>query len=188
MHATDYIMSLNLLWDGGVKLCGWVWRSHTRYPLFISCLCQTTRVCSQKKKRMNSLDRKCLDAFTNSKRKESLRLLQQIEHPNRLKNTVDRTLLHFAAQHGWLDIVELLVTKYSCDVDSKDAYSKTPVFLATLNGRLDVVKYLATSCKCDLTIADDNGETPLSEARRHKYKDLVKFLTGELDSNSKPCK
>ena len=142
-------------------------------------------VCTQN---MNSLDRKCLDAFTNSKRKESLRLLQQIEHPNRLKNTVDRTLLHFAAQHGWLDIVELLVTKYSCDVDSKDAYSKTPVFLATLNGHLDVVKYLSTSCKCDLTITDQNGETPLSKARRHKYKDLVKFLTGELDSNSKPCK
>ena len=72
--------------DGGVKLCLHI------VPAFgvatAATLCSCLRKTTSQKKKMNSVDRKCLDAFTNSKRKESLRLLQQIEHPNRLKNTL----------------------------------------------------------------------------------------------------
>ena len=36
-------------------------------------------------------------------------------------------LLHLAAQHGWMDIVIDLITKYKCDTNCKDFHELTPL-------------------------------------------------------------
>ena len=42
-------------------------------------------------------------------------------------------LLHMAAQHGWMDIVIDLITKYKCDTNCKDSHGHTPLHYAVIN-------------------------------------------------------
>ena len=134
------------------------------------------------------MEERCLGAFVAGNKQESLRLLNVIKDPREIKNSAGFTLLHLAAHNGWTDIVELLVAKYNCDVNSGDVYNWTPVFLASSLGHLDTVKYLYNTRKCDLFIKTETGDTPLDVARRCGHHEIVKFLTNVMTTSTLTCK
>ena len=121
---------------------------------------------------------KCLVAFSRGNKEEALRLLKVVKDPREVKGSGGWTLLHLAAGRGWTDIVELLITKYNCNVNSVDDYNnETPVYLASFTGRLNVIKSLCNTGKCDLFIKTKRGETPLDVARRRGHHEIVEYLT-----------
>ena len=138
---------------------------------------------------MSSLEKQCCEAFYSLRKEEGLELLEQLDDPKSVRHENGWTLLHFAAYQGWLDVVELLTTKYKCDVNvtSSNNY-KTPVFIASREGHLSVVKYLHTVCKCDMTIKSRGGNDPLSIARKGRRNHIVEYLTNLELPNTLTCK
>ena len=79
--------------------------------------------------------RRCYDAFNYGRRDEALRLLKQIEDPHTVKSNNNFTVLHCAAYHGWLDVVEVLINDHQFDPDCKDDDGNTPLSRARSNGK-----------------------------------------------------
>ena len=90
------------------------------------------------------LETKCYDAFNCGRRDEALRLLKQVEDPHTVKSNNNFTVLHCAAYHGWLDVVEELINDHQFDPDCKDDDGNTPLSKAKGNGKQSVVDYLET--------------------------------------------
>ena len=134
------------------------------------------------------MEGRCLDAFSAGDKEESLRLLKVIKDPRQVKNKDGFTLLHLAAQNGWTDVVELLVTKYNYDVNSGDYYNRTPVSLASSLGHLDIVKCLYNTGKCDLFMKSRFGDTPLDVARSFGHHEIVEYLTNVMTTSTLTCK
>ena len=66
--------------------------------------------------------------------------LRDEQHVNKVYN-YKWTLLHFAAHHGHLEIVECLV-QHGANIEACNSKGKTPVAIASQEGYLDIVKYL----------------------------------------------
>ena len=128
---------------------------------------------------------KCLDAFDRGDKEEALRLLKVVKDPREVKGSDGWTLLHCAARWGWTNIVELLITKYNCNVNSvTDYYNSTPVHWASAYGQLNVIKSLYNTGKCDLFIKTKDGETPLDIARQFGRHEVVEYLTNIVSTTS----
>ena len=69
--------------------------------------------------------------------------------------------LHYAAFHGNLEVVRILVEEYGCNPRSADKNKCTPLHYACYGGHQDVVKYLVTEQKCDPHIKGHEGKLPL---------------------------
>ena len=134
------------------------------------------------------MEGKCLVAFSRGDKEEALRLLKEVKHPREVKGSRGWTLLHWAAAEGWTDIVDLLITKYNCNVNSVDNYNKTPVHWASLYGQLNVIKSLCNTGKCDLFIKSKGGETPLDKARHCGHHEIVEYLTNIVTTSTLTCK
>ena len=134
------------------------------------------------------MEYKCLDAFYRGDKEEALRLLKEVKHPREVKDSGGWTLLHCAAGWGWTDIVELLITKYNCNVNSVDNYNRTPVYFASAGGHLNVIKSLYNTGKCNLFIKTNWGETPLDVARRFGHHEIVEYLTNIVTTSTLTCK
>ena len=134
------------------------------------------------------MEDRCLDAFRSNNKQEAFRLLRAVKHPREVKASSGRTLLHHAASRGWTDIVELLITKYKCDVNCGNVYNWTPVHYASDNGHLDVIKCLYNTGKCDLFIKNNWGETPLDRAHQFGHHEVVEFITNEMATSKLTCK
>ena len=134
------------------------------------------------------MEDKCLAAFRFNNKEEALSLLQLVKDPRKVKDSRGWTLLHCAAAHGWTDIVELLITKYNCDVNYGTVYNYTPVYAASAYGHLDVIKCLYNNGKCDLFIKNDSGDTPLDTARRYEHHEIVEFITNVMTTSTLTCK
>ena len=131
---------------------------------------------------------KCLLAFYRGDKEEALRLLKEVKHPREVKGSGGWTLLHCAARRGWTDIVELLITKYNCNVNSVDNCNITPVHWASYYGHLNVIKSLYNTGKCDLFIKTKGGETPLDIARQFGHHEIVEYLTNIVTTSTLTCK
>ena len=133
---------------------------------------------------------KCYDAFDRGDKEEALRLLKLkvVKDPREVKGSSGWTLLHWAAARGWTDIVELLITKYNCNVNSVDIYNETPVHEASYYGELNVIKSLCNTGKCDLFIKTKGGETPLDTARHNGHHEIVEYLTNIVTTSTLTCK
>ena len=64
------------------------------------------------------------------------------------------SLLHLAAQQGWMDIVINLITKYKYEANCTDYCERTPLHHAAINNHLEVVSYL---------INEQNGDPMIKE-------------------------
>ena len=97
------------------------------------------------------LEAECLDAFVKGNKEDAVRLLPHIQQPAKVRDTDAWKffLLHYAARHGWLDVVIELATKYKCDVNCKDRANYTPLHYAALKDQLAVMKYLINEQHCD---------------------------------------
>ena len=131
---------------------------------------------------MDDLETNCEKAFKFGDKTEALTLLKQLQNPSELKTEVGSHLLNWAADHGWLDVVELLISQYNCDVNRpSDRTHITPVYIACCRGHLEIVKYLCNDAKCDPTIEDIDGKTALDKAHDFKHDGIVRVLTNYLE-------
>ena len=69
--------------------------------------------------------------------------------------------LHYAAFHGNLGVVRILVEEYDCNSQSADESRCTPLHYACCCGHQGVVKYLVTEQKCDPLTKGNEGNLPL---------------------------
>ena len=69
--------------------------------------------------------------------------------------------LHYAAFHGNLEVVRILVEEYGCNPQSADKNRCTPLHYACCCGHQGVVKYLVTEQKCDPLTKGNEGNLPL---------------------------
>ena len=70
-----------------------------------------------------------------------LRGLSQ-EQLSKLILPIKRTPLHYACQHGRVDVAEELITNFKFSIESKDENGCTPLHIATQYGQLDALKYM----------------------------------------------
>ena len=107
-----------------------------------------------------------LSAFRPSGNKqEAIRLLSafpdQSEIKN-IKNSYSVYLIHFAARHGWTELVELLVTTYHCNPNCNNDWGWTSLHFACNRNRLPTVKLLTTQYCLDPLKTSRGGSTPLN--------------------------
>ena len=145
-----------------------------------------------------SLENECAEAFKDGNKKAAERLLPQITKPADIRTTTEHvsnvrwyarevSLLHLAADNGWMDIIIELITKYKCDTNCKDSHRHTPLHYAASNNHLEVVRYFINEQHCDPMTKDNDGNTPLHYACIYNYPQIAQFLrsTGKVDPLAK---
>ena len=119
-----------------------------------------------------------------------------------------RTPLHYACQHGRVDVAQQLITNCQCSIESKDVQGCTPLHTAAQYGQVETLKYLLHRLfnheVSGLTIKlmsggqlsrtltgmfqqklseqhrDQSGNTPLHTACIHGQLDIVQLLSHEI--------
>lgn len=79
-----------------------------------------------------------------------------------LKDRSGQTLLSFAAERGYTDIMERLL-KRAAKIESMDSNGWTPLTHATIKGQ-EMAMQLLLKHGVDINVGDQNGRTPLSHA------------------------
>ena len=106
-----------------------------------------------------------LSAFDYPGDKEKvLSLLPVVSDPAGIRDSYNRTLLHYAAFNGWTDVCRLLVEQYQVDPHCRNSYGWTALHIASEFNRLDTVQYLVSSVCCDPLTETNGGHTPLSKS------------------------
>ena len=83
---------------------------------------------------------KVFDKYHNrsnkSREAESLELLSQLPNPAEVRDKHEDqfTLLHHACYNGWYEVAKVLIEKYNCDPNCRDAAGSIPLCHACLNG------------------------------------------------------
>ena len=99
------------------------------------------------------------------------------------KDKDDRTMLHYAASAGNMDIIKYLV-RMECDIQPKDKWGQTPLHEACENGHLNFVKYLLDEQECNPAHQDNNGESAIHLVAKSGNLDLLKyFIAKNIDVN-----
>ena len=126
-----------------------------------------------------------LSAFEGSGNKqEAIRLLSAFPDQSEIKNIKDsysNFLFHWAADRGWTDIIELLVTTYHCDPNCTNSEGWTCLHYACYYNYLSTVKLLTTQyCLDPLQTDSYNGYTPLDyssgEIKRYLHQIIGKCV------------
>ena len=105
--------------------------------------------------------------------------------------TVDgdgNTMLHSAASHGQLEMVQFLLGQKGIEIDARDKAGDTPLSQASYLGRVDVVKELIDK-GADLKSKDGEGRDALQRAAASGYPRVVTaLLAAGADSGEKDLK
>ena len=91
--------------------------------------------------------------------------------------TRGETPLHYACQHGWLDIVKMFITKYNCDATIEDEKSETPLQCAHRYGHEEVVRYLVMHLVTAKTASE------LSSRVKHRDVPIIATTLTDLESD-----
>ena len=76
-------------------------------------------------------------------------------------NHLNKSLLHLACENDAKDVVNYLIEKKLCDVNSEDCNGRSPLHIATLRGNTAIVKKLLMSHTCKITDLDNDENTIL---------------------------
>ena len=103
------------------------------------------------------------------------------------KDKNGRSPLSWAAEKGYIAIINLLLETGEADAESTDNTGWTPLSWAARSGYEAVVKLLLATGKVDADSRDNDGRTPLSWAAGSGYEAVVKLLlaTGKVDVDSR---
>jgi ankyrin repeat protein len=120
---------------------------------------------------------------------EILAKYQELEnHTIEVTDALGWTALHYAAQNGSLECVQLLI-EYKANINATTNKNETALFLATTRNHLDIVEYLAeNNCMLQtkavfkkLEILSTNEEyTALFVAVRKNFVEIAKCLLSHL--------
>ncbi|RDW67249.1 ankyrin repeat domain-containing protein [Aspergillus mulundensis] len=91
--------------------------------------------------------------------------------------------LHFAALHGKVDVVKMLLG-LGISVDCVDGVGRTALGFAARAGRIEVVRLLV-QCGADLGKVDREGLTALDHAAAAVEVGVIEFLRGEMKRQAK---
>ncbi|EAT34709.1 AAEL013079-PA, partial [Aedes aegypti] len=96
-----------------------------------------------------------------------------------------KTAFRLACLEGHFECVQTLL-KFGCDVNSKDADSRTTLYILALENKLKVVKFLLEYSNVDVNIPDSEGRTALHVASWQGHAEMVKLLItlGNADVNA----
>ena len=99
-------------------------------------------------------------------KQEAIRLLSAFPDQSEIKNIKDSNsyseyLIHLAAENGWTELVELLVTTYHCNPNCTNSLGRTSLHLACIYNHLPTVKLLTTQYCLNPLETDSSGVTPL---------------------------
>ena len=130
---------------------------------------------------------KCVESFKYGYKQDAERLLPRLQQPADIRTTAlhvwwyieQISLLHLAAQQGWMDIIIDLITKYKCDTNCKDSHGCTPLHYAVTNNHLEVVRYFINEQHCDPMTRDNDGNTPLHYAVIDDHLEVVRYFINE---------
>jgi glyoxylase-like metal-dependent hydrolase (beta-lactamase superfamily II) len=102
------------------------------------------------------------------------RLLEKSPELLEARSANEKTPLHFAAQGGHKDIVELLLAK-GADVNAKNIASETPLHYAAAMGYKDIVGLLISKGAV-LNSGTTNGSTPLHYSANFGKSEIIQVL------------
>ena len=163
LNVVQYLLSVPSVDPTCINKCG-------NTPLHI--------VCKKSKKLNHDM---CLDLLFAFCKKSSNKLYHDDDIAMCLLSTSDpmsiNALLHMAFnKHGYLNVVQYLLSLPSVDPMCIDKYGNTPLHMACKHGYLTVVQYLLSLPSVDPTCIDKYGNTPLHVACKHGYFNMVKYL------------
>ncbi|KAK1545654.1 hypothetical protein CPAR01_03156 [Colletotrichum paranaense] len=103
------------------------------------------------------------------------------------EHAASQTPISLAAEHGHLDVVNVLLESGKVRSDSRDDHGRTPLSHAARHGHLDVVNVLLESGKVRPDSQDNYGRTSLSHAAGARYLDAAEKLLkiDRVDINSR---
>lgn len=85
-----------------------------------------------------------------------------------------RTALHYAAEQGYADIIEILL-KAGCFVNAMDFEGMTPLYLASARGHTEAVTCLVSQ-SANVNLRATDKSTPLHSASSRGQLDIMKIL------------
>ena len=99
------------------------------------------------------------------------------------KSVVDEygnTLVHYAAVHGQIYILQDLIDHFSCDLMKGNASKNTPLHSAANKNQIEVVKFLCErSVEC-VFLKNSLGQTPLQVAEKSGSHSTALYLKGKM--------
>ena len=118
------------------------------------------------------------NSTNESSEAEALELLSQLPNPAEVRDNDEDlfTLLHHACYNGWYEVAKVLIEKYNCDPNCRNAAGSIPLRLACWSGNLGLVKYLILDKGCDPNDVNSTGQVPLHNAALGGHLDVTKFL------------
>ena len=101
-----------------------------------------------------------------------------------MKGTIGfRTPLHFAAEEGHVDLVQLLLSQpsVSSNLNGRDHSGQTPLFKAADKGHTAVVELLLQQPTIQPDTASNDGFTPLLQALFNRHTSIIRHLLARPD-------
>ncbi|CAI6334754.1 unnamed protein product [Periconia digitata] len=92
-------------------------------------------------------------------------------------------LLATAAEKGFAQIVERILTKCEIDIEFRDEGGYTMLLMGAKDGRSTVVDLLLTKFAADIGARDHNGQTALHLAAMHEHKGVLDLLLSKHGAN-----
>ena len=102
-----------------------------------------------------------------------------------------KSVLHFAANYDWIDIVNVLVTTKGLSPEAMDNAGLSAVHYSVDGGAMSVLRYLLEERKCNseqMSDEGDSGTTPLLRACSRGKLDIVQYLVRERKCGMTPSK
>uniref|UniRef100_T1JDD6 furin n=1 Tax=Strigamia maritima TaxID=126957 RepID=T1JDD6_STRMM len=97
-------------------------------------------------------------------------------------NNMDRAPIHWAAAHGHVEIVSLLIAA-KCNIEAADKYGMRPLLLSAWYGHKEVVHVLINA-GADVAATNRQGFNLLHCAARNDHVEVVHFILDSLENVS----
>ena len=97
--------------------------------------------------------------------------------PSSVLDNEGNKAIHIAAHHGHEQVITLLVKKYKCPIDSRNANGQTPLHLLCSQSPTDNhIRMSVSEFKADVTITDNSGDQPVHAAAQAGHTSTVVSL------------
>ena len=141
------------------------------------------------------VEQNCLSAFLQGDYDRAMHLLPLLHQPETFvvvyqtfwqdKPCYGVSLLHLAAFHGWLDIINSHHFYFLLVNNAKDSCGQTPLHYAAAGGHMGVIHYLITKHGCDVKTPNTNGSLPLHIACISGHLSVTQYFINEQNCDSK---
>ena len=113
--------------------------------------------------------------------------LPKCTNVNLNQGELGRTLLHYAAIGGHVEIVKLLLEDPRVDVRAVDKTGCSALHHAAVKGHVEVVKLFLEDHRVDVRAVDEDGWSALHDAATEGHVEMVKLLLEDprADANAK---